>query len=286
MSQTPAASLSAPAPPSIAEARADHAARGVRRSAERQRVVRGRTRFAWRRWAREVAVIAAGALAALGGQAWWQDRQDRERERDYLRHLLADARENLRRIDRVVAADSASEQTTRRVAAFLYDGDRPPPDTLAAWFVDGGVFSSSAFQPLTGTYATLLATGDLRLVRDEALRGELVAYAARVESERAGGGFTLEALGDAGRIVRTFPFMRRLVFMDAAQVRAEARRFPFARLRHDPDATPFLFALEVARANRMNHLRTLRRDTQRLRERLEALGADPEARATPASPPR
>lgn len=231
-------------------------------------------------------MIAAGALAALGAQAWWQDRQDRARERDYLRHLLADARENVRRLDRVIADDSASEQTMRRVAAFLYDGGPPPPpDTLVAWFVDGGVFSSSAFQPLTSTYATLLTTGDLRLVRDEALRGELVAYAARVDAERAGGGFSLEALGDAGRIVRTFPFMRRLVTGDEAQVRAEARRFPFARLRRDPDVTPFLFALEVGRVNRMNHLRTLRRDTQRLRARLDALHVDAGPAAKQPAPP-
>lgn len=266
--------------PTLNHAAADAPAARPRRARRRPR--------AWRRWAREVAVIAAGALAALAGQAWWQDRQDRERERDYLRHLLSDARENARRIDRVIADDSSSAVAVGRVAAFLYDAGPPPPrDTLVAWFLDGGVFSSSAFQPLTGTYATLLATGDLRLLRDEALRGELVAYAARMDAERdALGGYTQQTLGDFGRLVRTFPFMRRLFSGGEAAVRAEARAFPFVRLRRTPDVAPFLFAVEGAKVNRLNHLRNLRRDTQRLRERLEALGADDGPQAKPAAAPR
>jgi len=226
---------------------------------------------------REFAVIAAGALAALAAQAWWQNRQDSERERDYLRRLLADTRENAQRIDRLIVDDSTSQLTVRRVAAFLFDAGPPPPppDTLVAWFLDGGFFSSSAFYPITDTYTALLATGDLRLVRDEALRSELVAYAARMDAEREGmGRYMQQVIGDGSRIVRTFPFMRRLFEGDTARLRAEARAFPFVTLRSDPDATLYLFALENAKFNRLNHLRTLRRETGRLREHLEALQPD------------
>ncbi len=77
------------------------------------------------------------------------------------------------------------------------------------------MFSSSAFYPLTNTYTALLATGDLRLVRDEALHSELVAYAARLEAEREGmGRYITQVFGDGSRIVHTFPFMRRLVSGD------------------------------------------------------------------------
>jgi hypothetical protein len=227
----------------------------------------------WSRWAREFVVIAAGALAALAGQAWWQGRQDRDRERDYLQHLLADTRENAQRIDRLITDDSSSQQTVRRVASFLYDAGPPPPrDTLVTWFLDGGFFSSSAFYPITDTYTALLATGDLRLVRDEALRSELVAYAARMDAEREGMGRYMQlVIGDGSRIVRTFPFMRRLFSADSALMRADARAFDFAQLRRDPEVTLFLFALENAKFNRLNHLRTLRRETSHLRERLEAM---------------
>jgi hypothetical protein len=231
---------------------------------------------AWRRWTRDVAIIAAGARAALAGQAWWQYQQDRERERDYLRHLLADTRENARRIDRLIADDSSSQEAVRRVATFVYDTSAPPPrDTLVAWFLDGGVFSSSAFYPLTSTYATLLATGDLRLVRDEPLRSELVAYAARMDAEReAMGRYIPQVFGDGSRIVHTFPFMRLLFSGDTARLRTDARAFAFLRLRRDPDAVQFLFALQNAKSNRLNHLRTLRIETGRLRSRLEGLGVE------------
>jgi len=238
----------------------------------------GRAGVAWRRVLREFAVIAAGALAALAGQAWWQNRLDREREHDYLRHLLADTRENSRRIDRLIVDDSTSEQTVRRVAAFVYDSGAPPArDTLVAWFIDGGFFSSSAFYPLTDTYTALLATGDLRLIRDESLRRELVAYAARMDAEREGmGRYIQQVIGDGSRIVQTFPFMRQLFSPDTARIRAEARAFPFERLRHDPNVTWYLFALENAKFNRLHHLRTLRDDTRRLQRQIEALHIEAE----------
>lgn len=87
--------------------------------------------------------------------------------------------------------------------------------------------------------------------------------------------------------MRTFPFMRRLFEGDTARLRAEARAFPFVTLRRSEDATLYLFALENAKFNRLNHLRTLRRETGRLRERLEAspagAGKTPEARTSPPS---
>ena len=58
----------------------------------------------WRHWLREVAVIAAGALAA---QAWWSDRQDAERERDCLRQLGVDTREALQSNQAPAASASA-----------------------------------------------------------------------------------------------------------------------------------------------------------------------------------
>jgi hypothetical protein len=271
MSQTPPESPAA----ATALTAPDAPARSKRRVGPGDRRARKNKR-PWHRWLREFAVIAAGALAALAAQAWWQNRQDRDRERDYMRRLLADTRENTRRIDQLIIDDSSSEQTVRRVAAFLYDTSAPPPrDTLVAWFLDGGVFSSSAFYPLTNTYTTLLATGDLRLVRNDSLRSELVAYAARMDAEREGmGRYILQVFGDGSRIVRTFPFMRRLFSGDTARMRAEARAFDFAKLRRDPEATQFLFALENAKFNRLHHLRTLRSETAHLGERLEATQQD------------
>jgi hypothetical protein len=223
----------------------------------------------WRRALREFAVIVAGVLAALGAQAWWQGREERGRERDYLHQLLADTRENERRLDSAIAQDSASGHDAARVASALYaPGPLPPADTLVAWF-GGRTFSASDFQPLTGSFTTLLATGDIRLVRNDTLRAALVAYAARLESERENLRFFFEqGFGDPGRLARTLPFVRG-VFLDRPQA-PESAAVDFGRLRNDPDLASILFAVQAANANRVAHLRGMRDETRRLRRTLEA----------------
>jgi hypothetical protein len=101
-----------------------------------------------------------------------------------------------------------------------------------------------------------------------------------MDAERDGmGRYIQQVFGDGSRIVRTFPFMRRLFSGDTGRIRAVTRAFPFGRLLRDPELTQFFFALQSAKSNRLNHLRTLRHETQRLRERLEALHVD----ATPSA---
>lgn len=232
----------------------------------------------WRGALREVAVIAAGALAALGAQAWWQDRQDRGREADYLRQLLADTRANERRLEGAVAEDSATGYAIQQLGLALAEsGPLPPRDSLVRWTVRTG--ASSNFQPLTGTYTALIGTGDLRLLRSDSLRTLVVAYAARVESDRAILQLILQmGMGVADLLPRKFPFFR-WVFLDR-RPEAHARGFDFAPLRDDPEAASMLFRMEAANANRLNKLRDLRAETRRLRRALEVEA--PSAVAAPA----
>lgn len=222
----------------------------------------------WRTALREFVIIAAGVLCALAAQAWWQDHQDRGREGDYLRQLLADTRENEHRLDNAIATDSAVGWAAARLAGALYGGDPlPPPDTLVAWFQDR-TFSSSNFEPLSGTYDALLATGDLRLIRTDSLRALLVAYASSLEHEQTMLRLFLEqTASDPARIARAIPFIRRMIFGPG---RVRARDVDFERLRRDPDAEAVFFAVQIANTNRLQHLRTLRDRTRRLRRALEA----------------
>lgn len=239
----------------------------------------------WRHWLREVAVIAAGALAALAAQAWWQDRQDAQRERDYLRQLTADTRENVRRVESALAQDSATGAAQSRIVNALWGADSAvAPDSLRRVFLGSGrAFGASNFQPVTGTYAALLATGDLRLLHDERLRARVVTYAARLDSEREIlRDMWQQAFGDAGRVARVLPYMR-LTFTDPAAARAAAARFPFERLRTDPDVGAVIFAVQASNTNRMGHLRTVRDETRELLTLLQAQragGDSPPARDT------
>ena len=113
-------------------------------------------------------------------------------------------------------------------------------------------------------------------MRTDSLRTMLVAYAARLDSDRA----LLQAIlqmgmGAADMLPRKLPFIA-WVFVDRHPKR-HARGFDFLPLRGDPDAASMLFRLHAANANRLNKLRDLRAETRRLRRALdaEAPGAAP-----------
>ncbi len=83
----------------------------------------------WRTALREFAIIVAGVLCALAAQSWWQAGEERRREQDYLRQLLADTRENERRPDAAIAVDSAAGSSVGRLAARCSAPRRCPPRT-------------------------------------------------------------------------------------------------------------------------------------------------------------
>lgn len=220
----------------------------------------------WRAALREFAIIVAGVLCALAAQSWWQAGEERRREQDYLRQLLADTRENERRLDAAIAVDSVAGASAGRLAGALFGGaPLPAPDTLAAWF-RGEAFASSDFQPLSGSYGALLMAGDLRLIRNDSLRALLVSYAATLEHEQVMLRLFLEqSVGEPDRLARPMPFLRGMFFDDSAPKPGDV---DFERLREDPDAESVFFAVQVSNANRITHLRRLRDETRRLRRAL------------------
>lgn len=244
------------------------------------RVARPDAGGGWRTAAREFVVIAAGALAALGAQAWWQGRQDREREQAYLRQLLVDTRENAHRLAHAIATDSTTRDALTHLVVRLYDPAGPPSADTVLAALSGTVFSASDFQPIAGTYGALIATGDLRLIRDDSLRARLVAYAGRLDYEDGNLAFYREqAFSDPGRLARSLPFLQFVLVPNAPAPRPEA--VSVAALRDDRELRGTLFALQAANMNRLSHLRLLHRETVRLRAALERQLGQP-AEATPA----
>ncbi|HSU17420.1 hypothetical protein [Longimicrobium sp.] len=220
----------------------------------------------WRAALREFAVIVAGVMCALVAQAWWQGREDRGRERDYLRQLLADTRENERRLDDAIRTDSIAAVVTGRAVDALTGpaGRLAAPDSMVAWVTGAG--AASSYQPLDGNYRALVGTGDLRLVRNDSLRALLASYASSLESEGARQGQLRETItAQAGPMTLAFPFMRRVFLHDVSAAGVDV-----ARLRADPRAVEVLFSLQAAASNRLSGLHGLRDQTRRLRRALEA----------------
>jgi hypothetical protein len=216
---------------------------------------------------REFLVIVTGVLAALAAQAWWERGQERARERDYLHQLLADTRENENRIGLAMAEDSASMQAVARVVRALHTpGPLPPNDSMANWTLIA--LNSSDFQPVTGTYQALLSAGDLRLLRNDSLRGMVVAYAATLAHERDMLMLFLQGVMDlATPLAQEMTFVRRIFTSDPPEPGAHG--FDFASKRNDAELGAALFVLQIANRNRFTHLRRLREKTIELRRALE-----------------
>jgi hypothetical protein len=234
-----------------------------------------RPRPAWLHALREFAVVVLGVLCALAAQAWWDGHQERGRERDYLRQLLADTRENERRLDEGIRTDSTAGAFTARALDALTSTTPPPPaDSFVTWVINAGVGSN--VQPLAGNYRALVGTGDLRLVRNDSLRAKLASYTAFLESEsERQQQFNQVVRSQTTTVGRVLPFLQR-VFLGG--VRSDG--VDVQRMRADPEVGAVLFSLQASNTNRMSGLRNLRTETRNVRRALEAeLGA---AAAPPA----
>lgn len=208
---------------------------------------------------REFAVIVAGVLVALGAQAWWEGRQERRFEGDYLEQLLADTRENQTRLHAAIRLDSVSAWATGKAVAALDSDDASiPPDSVLNWIRNAG--AASDFKPLTGTYQALVGTGDLRLLRTDSLRILVARHAATLESEALRlHQLRGQLLSTIGPFVHAVPFMRRAFSggLSAADV-------DVAALQQNPAAAVQLFTLQASAMNRLSGLRGLLAETEQL----------------------
>lgn len=196
----PAPELLAPLPVAAEDGRAPGSV-----SAPAGAVVAPRKRWSVRlRWfSGQLLVVVTGILVALALDAWWDARQDRVREQSYLRQLDADLAETLAG----VAGYDRFLQPVDRAAALLVRAYHapapPPPDSLAAWLLLGSRFGVP--RPVLGTAEALVATGDLRLIRTDSLRTEIVAYLEStrglLESQDVLGGDWRQGFGQVRRRV-------------------------------------------------------------------------------------
>lgn len=227
---------------------------------------RARERRSWHEPVREFLLILASVLTALAAQALWESHQERVRERDYLRQILVDTRQNERLLNAAVEEDSLhTVASVRLMRALAAPGPLPPRDTLVDWI--GSAASASDYQLQAGTLHALLGSGDLHLVRNDSLRGLLADHQAFV-------GAQADRLQEIRRMtfaqipayVHAVPFLQRLY----AFGRVQPSPGELERLRGDTAFRETLFVLQSALLNRLRGLAALQASTRRLRNALEA----------------
>jgi hypothetical protein len=213
----------------------------------------------WKRLFAELAVIVAGVLIALAADAWWEGRLERAEARDYLQQLLVDFEETEQRLRGAIEGDSTTLELVNRVVGRALRGAFPWPDSLDL------PTRYNSFEPLIGTLTALVEGGDLRLIRDDSLRFELVAFAALND--------------EAGHMLRhtetlIFNSIERLSLDRARHSQSAARRsanrgagwgkVDVSGLLNDPDVISALQVQAAASQMRLFNLHRLEEPTRRI----------------------
>jgi len=135
----------------------------------------GRFFGSWRLALGELVVVAPGVLIALWADQWMQARQEAALAVSYLERLHTDIEADLRSL-RFSAAQSRNRLAiTRQVDDWLHDPDAAPdPDSL----VMKAHFAGVLFPPTISKFTIdeLKSTGDLRLLKNEALKRRIADY--------------------------------------------------------------------------------------------------------------
>jgi hypothetical protein len=126
----------------------------------------------WNRLFAEFTVIVAGVLIALAVDSWWERRQERNHAREYLAQLLVDFQGTERRLRGTIETETQRLEGVNSVIGSALRGPWPQADSLEL------PTGYNYFEPLEGTLSALIQSGDLRLLRNDSVRFELIAFSA------------------------------------------------------------------------------------------------------------
>lgn len=134
----------------------------------------------WSRLLAELAVIVAGVLIALAANSWWERRQEQNHAREYLEQLLVDVQTTERRLRSIIDTETQRLEAVSSVISRAFSGPWPQPDSVEL------PTGYDYFEPLMGTLTALIQSGDLRLLRSDSIRFELIALSALIHETETG----------------------------------------------------------------------------------------------------
>lgn len=186
----------------------------------------------------EMVVLVVGIVLGLQATDWADKRRDRGEERDYLQRLLADTDANLAELQRAAGGDRRAAAQILSISQAL-QGPAETPDSVALferlcrWYVHPEIHLQRA------TYAELVSSGRLLLIRDQSLRAQLASEdAAHMEAKRLD--VLIPAVQRAAEPIESF----RSWYIDTTRNPTQARcRFDIAGMRGNPRVSSALAQL-------------------------------------------
>ena len=136
------------------------------------------TRWRWLFW--ETLIIVLGVLIAFAVNDYWSDQQDRELELEYLKRVHTDLKRDEAWVSDYNEGPMKAKFEALDAITPVVRGREPVPDDVETFLVNvtrGGIGGASPnYFVNTTTFDDLKATGNLRLILDTDIRGELSAY--------------------------------------------------------------------------------------------------------------
>ncbi|MDJ0652986.1 MAG: hypothetical protein QNJ40_02450 [Xanthomonadales bacterium] len=137
----------------------------------------------WKRITAEGGAIVVSILLAFWIDAWWDERQERQEEQQYLVALKTDFDQTRLILKRSIDSHRDSSEKVRELRQIVKGPKDSHSDSELAGYL-GAVFSMDYPTVLMGTYRDMVNSGDLRLITDDQLRVKLVQFEGEWEAYR------------------------------------------------------------------------------------------------------
>ncbi len=115
-------------------------------------------------------------LAALAVDSWWDERQERSAEVEYLRSLQTDIQTNQDQLSARIEVEEALIDLGKRLHEFVESDDAGLSLSELNVLVND-FYILNKWMPITGTYEEMLGSGRLLYIRNGELRKRLSQYA-------------------------------------------------------------------------------------------------------------
>ncbi|MDH3379256.1 MAG: hypothetical protein OEQ39_20210 [Gammaproteobacteria bacterium] len=133
-------------------------------------------RVNWRQAFVEVTLIGTGVLIALAVDSWWDEKQERAAEVQYLRSLQTDFQTNQDQLRTRIEVEQRMIDLGKRLHEFV-ESDHAEFSLSELNALVNGFYTLNSWMPITGTYEEMLGSGRLLYIRNSELRKKLSQYA-------------------------------------------------------------------------------------------------------------
>lgn len=142
-----------------------------------------RAAIPWARVVIEGLVIVVSILLAFGIDAWWDELQERERERTYLVALRSEfAFTGEQQAEPLSRARARTRHAAEALIAQAQGAQRAPDDSLYWWM--SGLSQQLEFDPPRAVLDDLISSGESHLIQSDSLRLALALFDALLEQLR------------------------------------------------------------------------------------------------------